>query len=64
MNLSILVAQFPVSHNILENLEQILNILKNSQENDLVVFPEGCISGYDTDLSFLAKWIILKFSML
>ena len=53
MELSILIGQFPVSLDIHKNLEEILMILKNTQENDLVVFPEGCVSGYDRDLSFL-----------
>ena len=55
MLISILGAQFPVSFDVQDNLNQILSILKNSKEQDLVVFPEGCISGYDTNLSFLEK---------
>lgn len=55
MLISILGAQFPVSFDVQDNLNQILSILKNSKEQDLVVFPEGCISGYDTNLSFLDK---------
>ncbi|MFX0039085.1 MAG: carbon-nitrogen hydrolase family protein [Promethearchaeota archaeon] len=55
MQLFVLVAQFPVSFSIDDNINIILEILKNSKENDLVVFPEGCISGYDTDLSFLEE---------
>ena len=53
MEISLLVTQFPVSCNIDENLDIILEVLKQSKEDDLVVFPEGSISGYDTDLSFL-----------
>lgn len=53
MFISILGAQFPISFNVQENLKQILEVLKHSKEYDLVVFPEGCISGYDTDLKFL-----------
>ncbi len=55
MQISILVAQFPVSFDVQDNLNQILEILKHSKEYDLVVFPEGCISGYDINLSFLGK---------
>ena len=47
MLISILGAQFPVSFDVQDNLNQILSILKNSKEQDLVVFPEGCISGYE-----------------
>ena len=53
MNLSVLVAQFPVTFDIQKNLDEMLKILKKTKQNDLVVFPEGSLSGYDTDLSFL-----------
>ncbi|MFW9829481.1 MAG: carbon-nitrogen hydrolase family protein [Candidatus Thorarchaeota archaeon] len=55
MFLSILAAQFPVSLTIQNNLDQILAILNHSKKNDLVVFPEGSISGYDTNISFLEQ---------
>lgn len=55
MLISILGAQFPVSFDVQDNLNQILEILKHSKEQDLVVFPEGSVSGYDTNLSFLEK---------
>jgi predicted amidohydrolase len=53
MFISIFGAQFPITFDIRNNLDQILEILKNSKKYDLVVFPEGCISGYDLNLSFL-----------
>jgi len=55
MIISILGAQFPVSFDVQDNLNHILAILKHSKESDLVVFPEGSVSGYDTNLSFLEK---------
>ncbi|UCC20066.1 MAG: carbon-nitrogen hydrolase family protein [Promethearchaeota archaeon] len=55
MELSIFVAQFPVSFVVQDNLDIIMEILKNVKQYDLVVFPEGCISGYDTNTSFLEK---------
>ncbi|MFX1420122.1 MAG: carbon-nitrogen hydrolase family protein [Promethearchaeota archaeon] len=60
MHLSILGAQFPISFNIDENVNEILKILEISKENDLVVFPEGSISGYDINLSFLDNIEISK----
>jgi len=60
MFITILGAQFPVSFNVKDNLNEILEVLKFSKENDLVVFPEGSISGYDTNLSFLEKLDHLK----
>jgi predicted amidohydrolase len=55
MELSVLVAQFPISLSIQENLSNILELLAQSRPNDLVVFPEGSISGYAKDLSFLEE---------
>ena len=49
------MAQFPVSFTVQDNLDINLGILRNTKEYDLVVFPEGCISGYDTNLCFLDK---------
>ncbi len=53
MSINILVAQFPVSFSISHNLERMCGVLENSQAGDMLVFPEGCVSGYSTDLSFL-----------
>ena len=55
MFLSVLIGQFPVSFNIDSNLDEILAILKYAKKDDLVIFPEGAVSGYDTDLSFLER---------
>jgi predicted amidohydrolase len=51
--ISVLVAQFPVSLDIGENLETILSTLRWAQRGDLVVFPEGAVSGYAEDPAFL-----------
>ena len=53
MSINIVVAQFPVSLSISRNLEAMGGVLENTQPGDMVVFPEGCVSGYATDLSFL-----------
>ena len=53
MKLTALVAQFPVSLSIQKNLESIHSILLQTRPGDLVVLPEGSLSGYDTDTSFL-----------
>ena len=55
MRISILIGHIPVSLDINSNLNNILKILSKSKENDLVIFPEGSISGYDTQVSFLSK---------
>jgi predicted amidohydrolase len=53
MKISVLVGQFPITFNIYENLKEIKLILKKSQKYDLVVLPEGALSGYSDDSSFL-----------
>lgn len=53
MKVSVLVGQFPITFNIYENLEEIKLILEKSQKDDLVVLPEGALSGYSDDITFL-----------
>ncbi len=53
MRISILVGQFPVRHSVAANLDEIERILSQTQAGDLVVLPEGALSGYSDDLSFL-----------
>jgi len=55
MKASILLAPVPVSDSITNNIEMILAGLDHAQEGDIVVFPEGMVSGYAIDLSFLKK---------
>ena len=55
MIISVLGAQFPVSFDVQNNLNHILAISKLAKKNDLVIFPEGSVSGYDTNHSFLKK---------
>lgn len=53
MKLSVLIGQFPISFNVKENLINIKKIIDKSNKDDLVVLPEGCLSGYSDDISFL-----------
>ncbi|MBI5300682.1 MAG: carbon-nitrogen hydrolase family protein [Chloroflexi bacterium] len=53
MNLTAVVAQFLVSFSIQQNLISIQNVLKETQPGELVIFPEGSVSGYSDDLAFL-----------
>lgn len=55
MNISALIAQFPVSFSIESNLEMIDSVLAQADPGDLVLFPEGAISGYATDISLLQQ---------
>lgn len=55
MLLSALVAQFPVSLSIQSNLELIDSVLEQTRAGDWVLFPEGSVSGYSTDTSFLKQ---------
>lgn len=53
MKLFALVAQFPVSLSIQRNLASMLGLLDQTKPGDLVIFPEGSLSGYSHDPSFL-----------
>ena len=55
MIVNAVVAQFPVSLSIQKNLESIYSVLSQTRPGDLVVFPEGSLSGYATDTSFLEQ---------
>jgi predicted amidohydrolase len=51
--ISVLVAQFPISLDVRHNLEAILSIMARAETDDLIVLPEGALSGYEEDPSFL-----------
>lgn len=53
--ISCTVAQFPITLSVAENLTHIRRVLDAARPGDLVLFPEGSLSGYDTDLSFLTQ---------
>ena len=53
MIIQAVVAQFPVSFSIPENVDRILSVLAQTVPGDLVLLPEGSLSGYSDDLSFL-----------
>jgi predicted amidohydrolase len=55
VKLNAVVAQFPVSLSIPSNLEMIDSVLEQTDVGSLVVFPEGAVSGYSTDTTFLQK---------
>lgn len=53
MKVSVVIGQFPISSRIEENFNNIMKILECTKEDDLVVLPEGALSGYSDDISFL-----------
>jgi predicted amidohydrolase len=55
MIISCVIAQFPVSLSILRNLDRIDSLLAQTRAGDLVLFPEGAISGYSPETSFLQR---------
>ncbi len=55
MRLTALVAQFPVTLSIQSNLEIIDSVLAQTNAGDWVIFPEGSVSGYSTDTTFLQQ---------
>lgn len=49
------LAQFPVTLDLGENVGHIREVLAESQPGDLVVLPEGALSGYAEDPAFLGE---------
>ncbi len=50
---SIVVAQFPITLDVKHNLGAITSALAHADPGDLVIFPEGALSGYAQDPAFL-----------
>ena len=50
-----LIGQFPISIKVGENLDAIREILTHAFPDDLVVLPEGALSGYEEDPAFLSE---------
>lgn len=51
--ITVLVAQFPVTLDLRHNLEMIMSFIRRAEPDDLLVLPEGALSGYSEDPSFL-----------
>jgi predicted amidohydrolase len=51
--ISVLVAQFPITLDIRENLAAVISVLARAEPDDVVVLPEGALSGYAEDPAFL-----------
>ena len=54
MMLNVLLTQFPVSLSIQNNLDMMDSVLEQTKAGDWVLFPEGSLSGYSPDISFLS----------
>ncbi|MFG3531066.1 carbon-nitrogen hydrolase family protein [Streptomyces sp. NPDC047917] len=55
MKASIAIAQFPITWDIEQNLAAITSLLEDVQPDEIVVLPEGALSGYGADLSALER---------
>src|SRR5262245_15689022 len=55
MHISAIVAQFPVSLDIQQNMTHIRRIIDEAHRDELVVLPEGAISGYAENIEFLYR---------
>ncbi|SCL17096.1 hypothetical protein GA0070624_1208 [Micromonospora rhizosphaerae] len=51
MKTSVTIGQIPTSWDIEKNLAMIDQVLTESGPDDVVLAPEGALSGYDPDLS-------------
>ncbi|HLE10277.1 MAG: hypothetical protein A2504_04745 [Bdellovibrionales bacterium RIFOXYD12_FULL_39_22] len=55
MKQNILAVNMPVTLSITKNLESISHAIQFAQSGDIVIFPEGAISGYSDSMNFLTK---------
>lgn len=53
MILSTIVAQFPITLYVQNNLEMTDSVLERTKAGDWMLFPEGSLFGYSPDMSFL-----------
>ncbi len=60
MKLIIALAQFKPTLNVSENLNKMIKMITQTKENDIVVMPEGCLSGYSHNLGFLNENIAVE----
>lgn len=54
MKLNVVLAQVRVNWNVTDNVKTVRSVLELTNAQDIVVLPEGMISGYDDELSQLA----------
>ncbi|HVB50190.1 MAG TPA: carbon-nitrogen hydrolase family protein [Acidimicrobiales bacterium] len=54
MAVNVLLAQVPISWDVADNVTTVRSVLEQANAQDLVVAPEGMISGYDDQLSGLS----------
>ncbi len=55
MKASAVIAQFPVTWDVQRNFETITSLMEDVRPDEIVVFPEGALSGYGADLSALER---------
>jgi predicted amidohydrolase len=53
MKINVAAAQLPVEWNVVENVQAVESALQSAKADDLLVLPEGMISGYDDQLTGL-----------
>ncbi|WP_240688161.1 carbon-nitrogen hydrolase family protein [Pseudalkalibacillus hwajinpoensis] len=51
--MTIALTHFSPTLNVFENLVRMKRLISKAKENDIIVMPEGCLSGYNESLSFL-----------
>ena len=55
MKITAVLVQFPVSLSIAENLAAIQRGIEAADPGDWLIFPEGAVSGYSSDIAFLKQ---------
>ncbi|NMP23139.1 carbon-nitrogen hydrolase family protein [Sulfobacillus harzensis] len=53
MKVSVVSASFPMTFDVAENLQRMKALVAQCHAHEVVVFPEGALSGYSDDIGFL-----------
>ena len=54
MPMTVMIAQVPAVWNVATNLGTVTDVLAQAHPGDVVVLPEGMLSGYDEDLLLIS----------
>lgn len=55
MDVAVAVGQFPIGFDVRRNLDHIASFIDDAHEDELLVLPEGAISGYSDDATFIHR---------
>lgn len=60
LKITIALTHFFPTLEVSENLERMITLISKAEVNDIIVMPEGCLSGYNENLGFLNSSVALS----